>query len=204
MPLSDAVRTEVERILRLDLTAAQSRTAHTDAVTTLLNELDCEIAGVIVAANGYPGSVISAAVWMDGAAYANVACALTRHFHAAGWLEPEEAASALWARATLAVCAHYRHMVGPAMLANADCHERLGDTRRAAEMYDAVVKDFECLVNEWDGLSGSPIEDDRVALESLRTALQRSLALVPRSRNRKSWSDLLRRTNEILARPNSG
>ena len=111
---------------------------------------------------------------MSGTGYANLCRRLTLHFRKSDWLAREENASALWARATLAVCSHYHHMVGPAMLANADCQERLGNTDKAAQMYRAVVADFEFLLG--DDAAEDPVdEDERTAIESLRTALRRLL-----------------------------
>src|SRR5262245_32679992 len=204
MAVPDSLRAEVDRILSLDLSSSESQAAGKQAVSEILNALGAEVGRVEVEAGDYPATVISAAVWMDGAACANMACALTQHFHAAGWLSPEEFASRLWAKATLAVCSHYRNLVGPAMLANADCHERQGNTAYAAQMYDAGVKDFACTVNDWYGDGGIPHDDDRTALESLRTALERSLALAPQSPDRDSWQHLLLRTTDILARPRDG
>ena len=134
-------------------------------------------------ADGYPARPIRADVWIDGAACATMGHALTRRLRADGALEDETAASALWAQATLAVCSHYRHLVGPAMVAHADCHERRGDPERAADLYRAVVRDFADLADGGEGGGagdedgGAGDEDGRTAREALATAVDRLRAL---------------------------
>jgi hypothetical protein len=172
----ETVKSEVEAVLRLDLASEAAREANGEFVLNVLRHLDAEIERVSQQANGYPDNPISALVWVNGAGYGNLACALTHHFRTAGWLKREEKASALWAKATLAVCSHYHHMVGPAMLANADCHDRLGNAARATQMYGSVVKDFVFLADEWWNESEPPTADDRLALESLQTATERLLS----------------------------
>lgn len=172
----DAIKADVERVLQLDLSSDVARQEHGESVLTVLRTLDAEIENIRQQANGYPENPISALVWINGAGFGNLASALTGHFQNAGWLKREEDASALWAKVTLAVCSHYHHMVGPAMLANADCHERLGNTDRAVQMYGCVVKDFSFIADDWANESGSPADEDRMALESLEAAAQRLLA----------------------------
>ena len=172
----DAIKVEVERILELDFTSEPARESHGELVLNALRYLDVEVENVCQQANGYPANPISASVWMNGYRYGNLAWALTHHFRNAGWLKREENASALWAKAILAVCAHYPNMVGPAMLANADCHDRLGNADRATQMYRCVVKDFAFIAADWISVTYAPGDDDRVALESLQTATERLLS----------------------------
>lgn len=197
----DVIKSEVDQILGLDLLSDSSREEHGEAVLNVLRRLDKEIESVRKQANGYPENPVSALVWMNGAGYGNLACALTGHFKKAGWLKLEENASALWAKATLAVCSHYPHMVGPAMLANADCHDRLGSADRATAMYGGIVKDFAFIAYDWVNETDSPHEEDRIALESLQTAVER---LLIRGINDLDGIDLLsiqRQTETILKRP---
>ncbi len=175
-PVFDEVRALVENLLTSDFSTPAARTAGDEAVIAVLRRLDKEIESIKAQANGYPNGTVSALVWMCGAGYANLGHRLTLHFREAGWLAREENASALWARATLAVCSHYHHMVGPAMLANADCQQRLGNADRAVTMYRAVVADFEFLL-DGDPAGGPLDEDGRTAIESLRTAAVRLLDL---------------------------
>jgi len=196
----DAIKSEVEQILRLDLAAESAREAHDEAVFAVIKRLDAAIEQVRQQADGYPEKPISAAVWMNGVGYANLACALTQHFKQAGWLKREENASVLWAKATLAVCSHYHHMVGPAMLANADCHDRLGNTERATEMYSGVVKDFAFLVEGYLADDDPPTDDSRAALESLRTAIDRLLSRGNSERGGIDLNLLQAQTESVLLR----
>lgn len=172
----ESIKAEVEGIIRLDLVSEAAREANGDRVLDVLRHLDSEIESVRQQANGYPANHISALVWMNGAGYGNLARALTQHFQNAGWLKREENASALWAKATLAVCSHYHHMVGPAMIANADCHDRLGNTSCATQMYGGVVQDFAFIADELLHEGEPPSDEDRGALEPLNIAAKRLLS----------------------------
>ncbi|MFO0879031.1 MAG: hypothetical protein U0840_16940 [Gemmataceae bacterium] len=197
----ETLKAEVESVLRLDLASDAAREANGDLVLNVLRRLDSEVESVSQQANGYPANPISALVWMNGAGYGNLACALTHQFRAAGWLKREENASALWAKATLAVCSHYHHMVGPAMIANADCHDRLGNAARATQMYGGVVKDFAFIVDNWFNESESPSDEDRLALESLQTATERLLSRGTQALDGIDLSALQSKIDNILSRP---
>jgi hypothetical protein len=197
----DALKSEVEQVLALDLSSDKSREEHGEFVLKVLRQLDAEIVNIRQQANGYPANPISALVWMNGAGYGNLACALTEHFHNAGWLKREENASALWAEVTLAVCSHYHHLVGPAMLANADCHDRLGNADRATEMYSGVVKDFAFIADDWANESDSPHDEDRLALESLQTAVDRLLTRGVSDLDGIDLASIQAQTGAVLLRP---
>lgn len=197
-PIFDEVKPLVEALLAKNYRNPADRESQDPEVIAVLQRLDKEIRAIREQANGYPDGAISMLVWMSGNGYANLCHKLTLHFRDAGWLIREENASALWASATLAVCSHYRHLVGPAMLANADCQQRLGNSDRAAQMYGAVVADFEMLL-DWDHADGELSEDLRVAIESLQTALTRILRIGVSDDERERLQTLLARTNRILA-----
>lgn len=197
----DTIKSEVEGILKLDLTSEAARESNGELVLSALRHLDTEVESVRQQANGYPANPISALVWMNGAGYGNLACALTQHFRNAGWLKREENASALWAKATLAVCSHYHHMVGPAMLANADCHDRLGNADRATQMYGGVVKDFAFIAANWLNETDAPSDDDRLAIESLQTATERLLSRGVAELDGIDLVSLQSQTKTILSRP---
>ncbi len=197
----ESLKSEVEQLLRLDLVSDAAREANDERVLNVLRRLDAEIENVSKQANGYPANPISAHVWMNGAGYGNLACALTEHFRAAGWLKREENASALWAKAILAVCSHYHHMVGPAMIANADCHDRLENTARASQMYGGVVKDFVCIADNYLNESEPPNEEDRIALESQQTATERLLSRGTHELDGIDLSKLQSKVSNILSRP---
>lgn len=200
-PEYEAIRADIETILRLDLATDAARGAHRDLVLGVLRRLDAAVEDIRVQANGYPANPISGLVWMNGAGYAGLANELTTHFRSAGWLDREEIASALWAKATLAVCSHYHHMVGPAMLANADCQERLGNAERAASLYSSVVLDFAFIADDWSEEPEAPTPDDRLALVSLLTATERLMSRGTKELEGIDLSSLAPRVAEMLARP---
>ena len=197
----DTIKAEVEGILKLDFSSEASRELNGDLVLNVLRHLDAEVENIRQQANGYPANPISALAWMNGAGYGNLACALTHHFRSAGWQKREENASALWAKATLAVCSHYHHMVGPAMLANAECHDRLGNAERATQMYGGVVKDFAFISDDWIHEAESPSDDDRVALESLQTAAERLLSRGITDLDGIKLAALQSQVQDVLSRP---
>ena len=197
-PVLDEARALVDELLMQDFSDRSERKSKDENVIAVRRRLDKEIESIKEQASGYyPNGTISALVWFSGAGYANLCRQLTLHFRKADWLAREENASALWAKATLAVCSHYHHMVGPAMLANADCQERLGNTDKAAMMYRAVVADFEFLLD--NDLAENPVdEDERTAIESLRTALRRLLAIGTDSEDRAKLGQLLASSEAVL------
>ena len=197
-PVFDEVRALVDELLAQDFGDPAERRSKDENVIAVLERLGKEIETIKEQASGYyPDGTISAQVWLNGAGYANLSRKLTLHFRKAGWLAREENASALWARSTLAVCSHYHHMVGPAMLANADCQERLGHADRAAQMYRAVVADFEFLLDE--ERADVPLdEDERTAIESLRTALRRLLEIGTGLKDRERLEALLASAQAVL------
>lgn len=197
----DTIKAEVEGILKLDLSSEVARESNGELVLNALRHLGAEVENVRQQANGYPANPISSLVWMNGVGYGNLACALTHHFRNAGWLKREENASALWAKATLAVCSHYHHMVGPAMLANADCHDRLGNADRATQMYGGVVKDFALIADNWLNDTDAPSDEDRLALESLQTATERLLSRDVAELDGIDLVSLQSQTQAILSRP---
>ncbi len=197
----ESVQSDVKQVLQLELSSEESREEHGAFVSNTLRALDTEIEDIRRQANGYPENPISALVWMNGAGYGNLASALTHHFRDAGWLEREEHASSMWAKATLAVCSHYHHMVGPAMLANADCHERLGNTERAKHMYGAVIDDFMIIAQGWADETGPPNDEDRLALESLQTAALRLLSRGVHDLDGVDVQAIQRQVDSILSRP---
>jgi hypothetical protein len=155
-------RAETEKFLQIDFSSGATRDAHTALVYSTLDQIDSEI-----------GTGMN---WIEGAGYSELAHALTIHFRNAGWLKGENRASALWAKSTLAVCSHYHHLVGPPMIAHADCQERLGNSDQAAQLYGCVVKDFALIANEWKKDRGFPSNDEKIALKSLKTAIERLLS----------------------------
>ena len=197
----DQIKPKIERILAMDMRTEDARQANAQFVFQTLSEMATDIDKVCDAADDYPEGVISGDVWMTGADYASHAQALTRHFAENGWLKHEANASWLWARATLAVCSHYHHMVGPAMIANADCCRRLGEIDQAVQMWSGVVKDFACLLDGYDDDPGGPYKDDRVAIESLRDSCVELQAAGLKTVDSFKLGKLVSKADAILSRP---
>lgn len=189
---------EIESILATDFSDPAIRQARHDAVYATLAAVDAHLSDIKDRANGYPRVPIDGAVWFAGRRMIDLTERLTLHFRAAGWLRKEFLASWLWGKATLAVCAHYHHMVGPAMLACADCHERLGELSEAIDRYEAVIGDFMFFLDEREPEADAPIGDDRIAIECLRHAVERVLALDPARSNADAMRAVLLRIDGLL------
>ncbi len=200
-PLGDAIAADVERLLAMDFSDPQLREANKDEVYQSIRRLDARIEKIRKQAKGYPKVPISAEVWFAGYRMIALCEALARHFNSTGWLVHERNASGLWAKATLAVCSHYHHMVGPAMLAYADCYERLGDPAEAIGRYEAVVGDFTCLLDDWKQESAGPFGDDRNAIDCLRRAALRLLALDPQRLDADQLRSVISCIDAIFERP---
>lgn len=145
-------------------------------------------------AGDYPRSGIRGDVWIDGASLAPVAEHLADLLRARGEADLERWAHILRCRAVLAVQSHYHHVVGPAMLARADCEERLGNHEEAVGLYDAIVADFAFLVDHIHG--EAPSDEDQLSLESLCQAILRRRRLGEKA----DLAELERRAQDTLHR----
>lgn len=141
-----------------------------EEVQQLLNQMSDVVEQIKISANNYPDNPISAEVWMDGAAMIHNAQVLTDYLHRAEFIELEAIAAQIWANVTLAVCGHYRHMVGPAMIANAKIAERMGNMDFAMQAYTAVLKDFLTVLEECEEHGYIPEDEEAIAMDSLKEA----------------------------------
>lgn len=200
MQADERLIAELESMLATDYCDPAIREARQDSVYMTLAAVDVYLNDIKDRANGYPRAPIDGAVWFAGRRMIDLTERLTLHFHAAGWLRKEFLASWLWGKATLAVCAHYHHMVGPAMLACADCHERLGEPAEAIDRYEAVIDDFLWLLDEWEPETTAPAAEDRVAIECLGRAVERVLVLDPTRANADAMRTVLSRIDGLFSR----
>lgn len=199
--IDQALADRVDALLELDVGDTRVREEHRANVFALLVDIDRRIDWVKDNANGYPNGPISGNVWFAGYRMATLAERLTGYFKTAGWLGNEANAAGLWAKATLSVCSHYHNMVGPAMLAAADCAERRGDSKDAISSYNAVVADFTWLSDEWSQETEAPPEDQRVALCCLKTAAERLIVLdAAEERSPAQLAELIATLEAILSR----
>jgi hypothetical protein len=199
--IDQALADRVDALLELDVSDTRVREEHRANVFALLVDIDRRIDWVKDNANGYPNGPISGNVWFAGYRMATLAERLTGYFKTAGWLGNEANAAGLWAKATLSVCSHYHDMVGPAMLAAADCAERRGDPEEAISSYNAVVADFAWLSDEWNHETAAPPEDQRLPLACLKTAAERLIVLeADEERPPAQLTELIATLDAILSR----
>ncbi|EDN68117.1 hypothetical protein BGP_1545 [Beggiatoa sp. PS] len=175
------MKIEVERVKKLvEQIIQMSQTEITKNEQLLINcleQLEQEVITVQKQANGYPNSTITGGVWFGGAALASYGEALADYLSDKNLIEHEARATNLWAAAILSVCSHYHHLVGPAVVANAKIREKLGDLKSALQAYNAIVLDFECILEGCEEDDTKPFEEDLISIESLDYAVNRLIEL---------------------------
>ena len=166
-----------------------------------LDIMDREVKRVHSQANGYPNSIIAGDVWFDGTALASYGESLAGFLSDKNFLNEQAKATNLWTGAVLSVCSHYHHMVGPAMIANAEINERIGNLEYAKTAYSGVLQDFECIL-EYAGEEGyRPEREDLVALKSLEIAACKLIELNELSGVNAAAVSVLERIKVVMMRP---
>lgn len=115
-------------------------------------------------AGGYPVNPISAKVWMDGASARMLALTVAEYFK--GESRPKDELQMLFVRAkiTNAIMSHYPHEVGPCMVDVGEAFERLERKEKAEPFFNAVILDFEWLL---DSDPQNLTSDDKLSLVAL-------------------------------------
>jgi hypothetical protein len=185
---------ELQKILKRDLSASEQEETNSEALYKFLLKLRRAIASLD--RNDYSIRPISMDTWLDGVGYVEMARTLALHLRENGWLIHEEIATALWAEAALQVQNHHPHVVGPAMIAWGNCHERLGNKCRAAQIYAAVIADFSWIAEKWKNNVALP-QTSVSALHCLKVALQKMLTIKTQDGNSAQLTTLLSKIKRI-------
>jgi hypothetical protein len=194
------LRVAIDEFLQCPPTASASQVR--TLAENALSDLGRECERVQGQANDYPANPIRGDVWMDGAMLGHLAEGLAEGLKQRRLTELEEAAHTLHCMAVLAVQSHYHHIVGPAMLARAECNERLDRHEFAVLLYTAVIDDFSWLLDDC-GEEQWPLSDDqRLSLECLQYALERVQVIRPASDRAGEFERTLDRVRALL--PSSG
>ena len=170
----DAIGRAVERVIQMPGTDSVGRA---QAVEKCLALMEVEASRIRSRVDASQRSGMGGDMWVDGVRLAGQAEALARFLADKDCLPEQARATNVWAKATLAVCGHYRHLVGPAMIAVASISERMGDEKRATAAYTAVLLDFVCVLDGVEDDAFKPGVDDEVALRCLETACRRLVDL---------------------------
>lgn len=194
----NSVKSLIDAFARLPATSPEPEMR--EAAMQALKALQRECVRIKEKSNGYPANPITANVWLDGAALGPIAEGLARLLNQRGLIDLEEKAQTLRCMAILAVQSHYHHIVGPAMLARAECNERLGNAQLAGQIYKAVVADFSWIVDEWGVTEGAPTDEDRGSLECLFQAIDRLRKVQPEDADVQAMESLHKRCAGVLAR----
>lgn len=109
--------------------------------------------------------------WFDGILLGEAAGELSRISRAAGDVEGEGRALELRGRIVTTLLGQCRERVGTVMLDSVRYFIRVGERERAASHCEAVISDFEAVVDECEASPEAPVVEDRIALGQLREAL---------------------------------
>jgi hypothetical protein len=194
----DAARSAIDGFARLPAKTPEPELR--ESAMQALKALQCECLRVRENAKDYPANPIIADVWLEGAVLGVMAEGLAALLNQRGLTDLEEKAHTLRCMAVLAVQSHYHHIVGPAMLARAECNERLGNAQLAGQICQAVVADLTQIVDEWAGTGEAPTDVDRISLECLLRAVEGVLRLRPAGTDLRAMEDLHLRCAGVLAR----
>lgn len=169
-----------------------------DSLNECLNLMGIEVERVRKQANGYPGVSIDAIVWVDGVALASCGETLADFLSTKDFLKEQLRATGLWAKATLSVCSHYHHMVGPAMIAFATVSERAGNIEAAKASCNAVMRDFECILEDAEEDECKPAGEELIAIQSLKSAATKILKLEDDSEMQNTASQIVDRIDSVM------
>lgn len=133
--------------------------------------------------------------WVDGVALAAAARQVTAKFAAQPDPDLEERGLGLVGRIVTRLLGQCHAFVGQAMIESARCIQRNGDPDRAATHVEAVLADFEFLLDEFE--TDTPFDEHVIALECLLAAVE----LIIEVRGSSTGLDALHnRTKQVLGR----
>lgn len=170
-----------------------------EELDALLSDMAIVAQSIRESANSYPENPISAEVWMNGAALATHARSLTLYLHETELLNYEAHAAQIWANVTLSVCGHYHHLVGPAMLANAQIAERMNNIDFAMQAYKAVLNDFTSLLVDCETYNYAPEGDTAAAIDCLKEAVESLIRLYDGSEECAKALEIQKRIEKVMA-----
>ena len=122
-------------------------------------------------AGNYPHNPINGAVWINGAVVRNWSDALSYLFDMQEKSHEKAAVLQAKCKITCSIMSHYHHLVGPDMIEAADALITINDTATAKQYYQAVIADFEPLLQLWqEPLETAIPEEGLISLKALMEA----------------------------------
>ncbi|WP_412739463.1 hypothetical protein [Krasilnikovia sp. MM14-A1259] len=137
--------------------------------------------------------------WVDGVALAAAARQVTAKFAAQPDPQLEERGLGLVGRIVTRLLGECHAFVGRAMIESARCFQRNGDPDRAARHVEAVLVDFEVLLDHFE--VEDPLDEYVIALEYLLAAVQLTIEVRGSSADLEALGN---RTRHVLARASTG
>jgi hypothetical protein len=133
--------------------------------------------------------------WVDGVMLAGAARQVAQRFATLPDPKLEERGYGLAGRIVTRLLGQCHALVGRAMLDSARCSQRNGDPERAAGYAEAVIADFEVVLDRCAGQA--PFDEDAIAIDYLRAAVELVIGVKGRS---GELDRLLARSKEALDR----
>ena len=138
--------------------------------------------------------------FIEGASLGNCGAMVTQHIDGMGLLEYQERSAKVWVQAILHSCAHYHHLVGPAMIANAKIEEKLGNIDRVLLLCSAVFQDFQAPLERCES-EDYALEDNDDEMESIKSLEYAVLKLLEHDPSNKYYTEIKKRINLLWKKP---
>jgi hypothetical protein len=182
-------------VARLALSPADVAPARLQVLLEAATSLSMAAEACISQLGGRPRAPEGSQEWVDGVMLASAARQVAQRFATLPDPELEERGYGLAGRIVTRLLGQCRAFVGRAMLDSARCIQRNGNPERAASCGEAVIADFEVVLDRCEGQA--PFDEDVIAIGYLRAAVELVIGVKGRS---KELDGLLARTKDALDR----
>ena len=176
----DTQITAIAELCRLAYALQVGKAAHPikEAVEKITYAFICVYGIEIEQKSGdYPTSLISADVWMNGAFLNEWAYFMAQYFKRENDKKSELQMLFIRAKVTNAIMSHYHHLVGPTMVDLGICYLANDLSEKAEECFNAVILDFEWLIDEYIDHNVEINEEDAISISALQRAYEGILGL---------------------------
>ena len=157
-------------VARLAVASQESRRTRFHLLLVAATSLSVAAEACIVRLGQRPCALAGSQEWVDGVALATAARQVTAQFAAQPDPELEERGLALVGRIVTRLLGQCHAFVGRAMIESARCIRRNGDPDRAASHGEAILADFEVLLEAFE--VDAPFDEHVIALEYLLAAVE--------------------------------
>jgi hypothetical protein len=167
-----------------------------ESVEKITYQLICDYGIEIAQESGdYPDSTLSGGVWMNGAILRDWAYFMAQYFNHENDKERELQMLFIRVKVTNAIMSHYHHLVGPAMVDLAVCCIDNDLPEKAEQFFNAVILDFDWLIDEYIDGSTEINEEDAISISALQQAYEGMLRI---KKDDKELNSKLKKLKKIM------